>query len=736
MNRRVRRRAVAPGAARSQMSRPRLRFSRPRSAEGGGGERGATAKLLLELRRNIASRDTIISNLRLELSSLRQAKQQAQEQIDAVSAEVAAIHARCETLSADVCLKERTIEDLQKRCGAAQSTAVKGSTTSGSIDNGSGSGAPEVVEPGQRPKEGRLQQRAADTAIGSLQQRLHPIEVRGLYLSRATGTETQQQTQWGKEEEGEEEEREGLRGELLRLRQCLDREEEARGESGRLWRRRLEADLRTAESELSTARAEVEACKREVARMQRQVTAAGFMEAQLQAARNENDALQQRVCELREENLAQSARERELLDELRATKEAYDRREDEVSSLQRRLRASREKEGGLREEVETLEGRLRAVGPAASYTHHRNDGSGAVPANAPPPHELSSYAALMELNARLQQRLALLEAELQQARKAAPAAHAAAVAAATSDEGVGLVKERVTQLDKCVSELQQRLAQTGAFLQQQQQQQAQFATSQLSCERMRTELNAVRDAYGALSDCWGALIEELAGVGSSGAATAGEDTHAGRQAAPLEGPRPSAIRSRLQDVQRHALLTAEDAPATIAALRAEVSRLSECLRQREEELGQTRRELVAAKLELDNVRRRAATCEGIGRGVGERKVSSLRAARMELEHWRQQAMERALACETLNKQCEEQQQLITSLHASLRLNPTTPSLTSGLGLIVGADGNDDRIIEEALREETARLDEEMNALRREVRTMRRERDHWKAVAAGTAPPAS
>ncbi|RNF07572.1 hypothetical protein TraAM80_03255 [Trypanosoma rangeli] len=687
------------------------------AADDNNGERSATANLLMELRQNIAARDTVINNLRMELNSLRQAKRAADKQVHAVSEEVAAAHARCERLAADVSLKDRAIEDFQKRCAFTQTASRNGSTTAvNNNDNSGGTGVPEAVAVGQRIGKRRLQHRVVDNVIRDIQQQLHRIEVTGLYLPRTTSTEMRQ--------EEEEEEEEGLRDESMRLRQRLDRGDEARDESEQLCRRRLGADLCTAEAELSKARAAVEAYKREVTRMQKQVVTAGFMEAQLQAARNENDALQQRVCELREENLAQFSREQELLSELRSTKEAHDRCEDEVSLLQRRMRASKENEDGLREEVGVLEGKLRAVERRDSTHAHRSDGTEAVLTDAPPPHELSSYATLMVSNARLQERLTSLEAELQQAREQSPSANAAADAA-VSDKGSGIVKQRVARLVTGVAELKARLEESGAFLQQEQ---SQLATSRLSWERLRAEFSGVRDAYKTLSHCLDTFTQEQAEVGPS-EAIAAEDTR-GDEQAQHESPVSSAVRSRLRDVQRHALMAA-DAPEIIAALRVEVFRLCECLKEREEALGRTRRELVATSLELDNVRRQVSTFGGTGKGVGERKVSSLRAARVELEHWRQQATERELACEALRRQCQEQQQLIASLHDSLQLHSTPPSMTSDPVFRGGADWSDDHIIEEALRGETARLDEEMNVLRREVSTVKKERDHWKAVATGT-----
>ncbi|KAF5223490.1 hypothetical protein ECC02_003509 [Trypanosoma cruzi] len=682
---------------------PSLALFAATAADGVGGGRGAEARLLLQLRQNIASRDTIISDLRMELSALRQAKKEADEKVNKLTAEVAEMHARCEKLSAELGVKDKTIEELEKRCAGAQMSEVNGGIGKSGNDNSDGTSSSDVLELRQKLEEYRLHHRAADDVIEGIQQQLQRIEAMGLCVPHCNST--------GKLPSQQEE---GLRGELMHLRQCLDREEETRAESERLWRRSHEADLRMLETELCSTKAEAEAYKREVARMQKQIATAGFMEAQLQAARNENDALQQRVCELREENIAQSSREKELLHELRSTKEAQDRREEEVSSLQRRLRNSKENEDRLRKEVEMLEGRLRAVERGLS--------------DAPPPYELISYAALMKLNADLQERLKTLETEPQKAKKTPPLVN-------TTDDvtlleaGGDIAMEPVARATVEEEGPNARMEQGGACLHGVPEQ---SATSIAPSEPLQVKLKDVHDAYRTPSHRLDEVSLELVSPEQCGAVSAESTKRVNKEAGKAHCK--SAIRSRLQDVQWHAIMTANGSDAT-DKLRAEVSRLRKCLKTCEEELEQTRMELEATKLELDNARRQQVAYNGPTQGVGERKVSSLRAARMELEHWRQLAVEHESALVELKKRYEGLKIAIASLQESTQVSPNTSAPVSAFVLPDWVACNDEHIIEEALRDETARIDEDMNKLRRELHTMRKDRDHWMAVATGLSKPA-
>ncbi|KEG08027.1 hypothetical protein DQ04_08191020 [Trypanosoma grayi] len=689
--------------------------------------RGQPARMLLELRQNIASRDTVIDGLRMELGALRKAEKDMDEALHAKTTELEEARALCASLTADLSAKDARIEELQKRCVATTPVGRTGDTRNSSISHGIEN--PDVVLLRQKLEEYKQRCRVAEAAVSATRAQLQSLEI-GAFSSRPTAIDPPQQQQEA-----------GLRAELEHLQRCLQREKDTSAELERHWRQRLDSDRRMTESDVDTARSEAEACRREVARMQRQLTTASFAEAQLQAARNENDTLQQRVVELREENSAQAARERELRNELRATKEVNDRREDEVVSLQRRLKIAKDSEGGLREEVEMLEGKLeraeerfRAV-ERESTMPQRVDG---VEPSAVP-RELSSYAALMALNTQLQERLQSLEAELRTA-KTAPASEeanskvgSAAVAATGGGDAVG---ERIARIGAEVAELREGLQRTGASLQQLQ---AEFAASSVSNEQLQAELQSVRGAYGALSQRWGEVARELAGItdgGSSGDASESGAKEVQRPPSARRKPRADTRRGRVQELpQQQEGPTAEPSKAAVtvqhndeercAELQVEVQRLRGLLCKRDEELQRARTSLAAAKAEADVARKQEAVYEELVRGVGERKVSSLRAARIEAAHWRQQVAE-------LQRLCEEQKHTIANSRTPQKLAvQDAPQSASCSGTV----WDDEYIIEEALRQEAARLDAELGALRSELQTTRVELDHWKTLAVGATTTA-
>lgn len=689
---------------------------------------GATANLLMDLRQNIAMRDTVINDLRAEITSLRNAKSAVDDRVQTLEAELAESRARCDSLIADADIRSSTIENMPRYCFTTQigySNSPNRGVGRGSGDGGGNGGADvDVRTTPFQLVEHRERYHTVDNAmsdVGRHMERTAAAQVCSPCVARGEISLLPQ---------------EGLRVELMHTRQTLEREREATAELERQWRRRREADLAMMEAELNTAKTEVEAYKQEMTRIQRRLTTASFAEVQLQAAHNENDVLQQRVVELREANTAQTSRERELRSELNITKEACNRHESEVASLQSRLKASRASECGLREEVEILgeklaraEERLRTM-KSGSTVSSLKDGMTLSP-NASPPHDLSSYAALMKLNANLQDQLSALETELQRAKGTSPP-RVPPLLEKRGTTWMGNADEvasndatwarRFAQFSTETVALKLDIEAIQTFLHKLQKR---FASSKGLSSGLRAELEGVCNTCDVLFRRWEKVAQDVTQMGESEAPAVEADKMT------LEKKqRSSAIRDRLQSVQRHALLTAE-APDFLTALETQTNRLKE----REEELKRTRLQLTAAMEEIDALRQKQKQPRSAGEeesvcGVGERKGSSQFATRTVLTQLREQLALRDATVEELKTKTVEQQRVIESLR-----NATSPVSTAS-PISNRGRWDDEKIIEEALRQEAIRMDEEMDEMRCKVHAMQKERDYWRAMAMGAPRAAS
>ncbi|KAG8347290.1 hypothetical protein TRVL_01871 [Trypanosoma vivax] len=594
----------------------------------GGG--GPPAKMLLELRQNIASRDTVIDRLRIEMGALQNSNTEKDVKIKRLEEELEKARSECAKLLNDIAVAKAPTSSVQNGAPSTANDFPIPTDISAGCGASSSKVRDEIEVIRHQLEDYRKNFSADDNTTEHIGRKLQQLEqvVPPTYASGADASP--QPHQWPLHG--------GMRDELDHLRRCLEREKDASADMERQWRRRREADMRMAEAELSSARAETEVFRRELVRLQQQLAISNFADAQLQTARNENDALQQRVHELREENMAQASREVELRNSIRSLRESCERHEDELLALQRRLKVTKESESRLREEVSELEERLARVEEAAEH------------AGSPPPDELNSYMSLLSLNTELQNRVKALEDEIQQTKK---------TVSATSTEGV-----------------------------------------------------EPEDSAGG---CPIAAIEA--------AAARSDDTKLDDECC------------ELFDVEEKRDVVAAVPPDSVEELQDRVcsimSRLSDC----EEELRRSREQLSAAESEVAILRQQKDACVEKARETVQRKVSSLRAAREEALHYQEQLKKQSMVILDLQQQCKRKQELLESVGKGglsglkgMQRAPCPSCNGANSDCVDVVARLEEQLIEEALREESMRVDAELEALRTELASTQMERDQWKMVA--------
>nr|CCC95189.1 conserved hypothetical protein [Trypanosoma congolense IL3000] len=580
-------------------------------------EGGPAAKMLLELRQNVASRDTIIDNLRMELHALQHEKKETATRTSKMTAELEEARAMCEKFRSEVAAKDSLVSDLQRRLLSLPATtkALNMAAPHTSVTRSSAFEEAEDKISFRRPNE----------RFYSLGDGIENVEGILRQAEASVFSPVKSAPFPGKHHEDSYGH---VRLELDHLRRCLEREKEANSELERQWRRRREVDMRMAEVELNAARAEADAFRRELTKLQQQATVCNFAEAQLQTARTENDTLHQRVQELRDENNAQASREMELRNTVRLLRESCERHEEEVDLLRRRVNMMKDNEGRMREEIGVLEERLSSS-ERMRLAGHNGDASASC--------DINSYLSLMSLNAELQQRTKDLEDEIHRIRvsseEAPPNDERGADDGGSSTQGVIELKRK-------------------------------WNSSQINEETEELDAGSPPELTKSDTQNAGPGITQLLKIGG------------------------------LQS-----------------------------------ELLQLRKELDLTRSELTTLRLQQAKDSEHVRRVVQRKVTSLRAARSEIErlsiHIKQQE---ALIVE-LRRKCEDHQRLTGVQHSPC--SATTASAARDRSHKCAAL-LDEKIVEEALRSESKKLDEEMNSLRQQLVKTLEERDHWKSLAAAVS----
>ncbi|CBH17531.1 hypothetical protein, conserved [Trypanosoma brucei gambiense DAL972] len=631
------------------------------------GAGGAPAKMLLELRQNVASRDTIIDNLRMELHSAQHEKKESESKANKLGTELEDAKAQVTKLRSDLTTRDAVIEDMQRRLVSLPETTV-GSSSQGlyRTPNSSNNSGPPTKQPMLHELGGNCL-----ASNGALEHMRHDSQQLGgagtLPYKSALCPGTQHQDLES-----------AFRLELEHLRRCLEREKDTNSELEKHWRRRQEVEKRMAEVELNTARAEAEAFRRELTRLQQQQAMSNFAENQLQTARSENDVLQQRVQELREENAAQASREMELRNNVRLLRETCERHEEEVETLHRRMKVMKDNEIRLQEDIDILEEKLsRAERMRAAEQNGNNSLS----------CDIGSYVSLMSLNEKLQRRTEELEEQIRKMEEC----HAA------------------TPHDDFKKECGQEHV---------------FTTPDV-------EAGAIGGISPASLDSQGGVIEFLTPpVSTGGGDAAACSTHEAGDSMICNGQAVGGSRKSVNNL-----------PLEVK----ETTDVSTVVQQLQDELQGVRDRLRVTESELAMLREKQALSEERVRETVKRKVTSLRAAREEATRCWEMLRQQEVLVKRLQKQCEYQREIIESrdppLLGPMRLSTqaSAPTVCAPTTCIETKDGNtanetsrEDKLIEEALRWESMRLDEEMKLLRQKLRRTVEERDHWKYLATGNS----